>query len=48
VLVRIGLDRGLAGIPWAFLPEEVQWILVRRVRINPEELDPKWRRAEQD
>jgi hypothetical protein len=48
VLAELRLDRSTAGIPWAFLPEEVQCILVRRVRINPEELDPQWRRGEQD
>jgi hypothetical protein len=48
VLTRLGLDHDLAGIPWAFLPEDMQRILVRHVRINPEELDPQWRRAEQD
>ena len=45
VLTRLGLDRSLAGIPWAFLPEEVQCILVRRVRINAEKLDPDWQRG---
>jgi hypothetical protein len=45
VLTRLGLDRSLAGIPWAFLMEDVQCILARRVRINAEELDPDWQRA---
>jgi hypothetical protein len=48
VLAELQLDRSLAGIPRTFLPEEVQCILVWRVRINAEELDPKWQRAEQD
>jgi hypothetical protein len=46
VLIRLGLDRNLAGVPWAFLPEEVQCILARRVRINAALLVPGWRRAE--
>jgi hypothetical protein len=48
VLAELRLDRSLAGIPWAFLPKDIQSILARRVRINAEELDPKWRRAERD
>jgi hypothetical protein len=44
VLGRLGLDRGLTGIPWFFLPKEVQCILTRRVRIHDEQLDPEWRR----
>ena len=48
VLIRLGLDRSLAGIPWAFLPEEVQCILVQRVRINAGGLDSDWQRAKQD
>ena len=44
VLARLRLDRGLAGIPWAFLSQEVQCILARRVRINEPLLDPTWRR----
>src|SRR6266545_1614176 len=48
VLRKLGLDRSLAGIPWAFLPEEVQYVLARRVRINAEELDSNWQRAKQD
>lgn len=46
VLIRIGLELSLVGIPWAFLPAEVQFILTQRVRINAAELDPKWRRME--
>jgi hypothetical protein len=45
VLAELRLDRSLAGIPWAFLPQEVQSILARRVRINAEQLDPHWRRT---
>jgi hypothetical protein len=26
VLTRLGLDRSLAGIPWAFLMEDVQYL----------------------
>jgi len=48
VLIRLGLDSDLAGIPWAFLPEEVQSLLARCVRITAEQLDPHWRRTEQD
>jgi hypothetical protein len=46
VLVRLVLDSSLAGIPWAFLPQEVQSLLARRVRINAAELDRNWRRLE--
>jgi hypothetical protein len=45
VIMRLGLDRSLVGIPWVFLPEEAQCILVRRVRINAGGLDPDWQRA---
>lgn len=45
VLMRLGLDRDLAGIPWAFLPEDVQYILAHRVRINAVKLDPAWQRV---
>jgi hypothetical protein len=45
VLTRLGLDRSLAGIPWAFLPNEMQCLLSRRVRINEQQLDPQWRRG---
>ena len=47
VLMKLGLDHDLAGIPWAFLPEEVQYILARRLRINEQLLDPQWRRVEE-
>jgi hypothetical protein len=45
VLSRLKLDRELAGIPWALLSEEVQSILVQRVRIKVEQLDPHWKRT---
>jgi hypothetical protein len=48
VLTRLGLDCSLTGIPWAFLPDQIQSLLARRVRIKTEQLDPDWRRAEQD
>jgi hypothetical protein len=48
VLMKLGLDRDLAGIPWAFLPEEVQSILARRLRINADRLALDWQRAKQD
>jgi hypothetical protein len=44
VLAELRLNRSLAGIPWAFLPEEVHFLLARRVRINEQLLDPEWRR----
>lgn len=46
VLARLGLDRELRGVPWAFLPDEVKEQLNRRVRINAALLTPGWRRAE--
>jgi hypothetical protein len=48
VLLKLGLDRDLASIPWAFLPEEVQSILARRLRINADCLASDWQRAKQD
>jgi hypothetical protein len=45
VLIRLGLDPALAGIPSAFLPEDVQDILIRRVRIDPDLLAPDWKRT---
>jgi hypothetical protein len=45
VLIRLGLDPELAGLPWAFLPAEVHHILGRRVRINVSLLAPGWRKA---
>jgi hypothetical protein len=48
VLTRLGLGHDLAGIPWAFLPEEVQFVLVRRLRINADHLASDWQRAKQD
>ena len=45
VLMNLGLDRDLAGIPWAFLLEEVQCTLARRVRIHGERLAHNWRRT---
>jgi len=35
VLVNLKIDRELACVPWAFLPEAVQTVLTRRVRIEP-------------
>ena len=34
VLANLHIDRELAGIPWAFLPEDVQAVLARRIRIR--------------
>jgi hypothetical protein len=48
VMIGLRLDRDLAGIPWAFLPEEVQSILARRLRINADRLASDWQRAKQD
>ena len=45
VLVRLLLDHELAGVPWAFLPAEVQQILGRRIRINMSLLAPGWKKA---
>jgi hypothetical protein len=45
VLVELWHNRCLAGIPWAFLPQEVQPLLAQRVRIKAEQLDPNWQRA---
>ena len=46
VLIHLHLEHELAGVPWAFLPEEVRYILARRVRINAALLVSGWRRAE--
>jgi len=37
VLANVRLCHGMAGVPWAFLPDAVQAVLVRRVRIAPKE-----------
>lgn len=34
VLRRLDLDEDMAGVPWAFLPNTIQTILVRRLRIT--------------
>ena len=35
VLANLKEPRGWAGCPWAFLPEELQEVMTRRLRINP-------------
>ena len=45
VLIHLGVDPELAGVPWAFLPPEVQQMLGRRVRINGSLLAPGWKKA---
>jgi hypothetical protein len=45
VLMRLQLNSELAGVPWAFLPEQVQSLLARRVRINEQLLTPGWRKV---
>jgi hypothetical protein len=45
VLTRLGLGRELSGVPWAFLPDEVRELLIRRVRIHQSRLAADWRRA---
>jgi hypothetical protein len=44
VLYHTQLDRDLAGVPWAFLPEEVQQVLTRRVSLDLEALKRAGRR----
>jgi hypothetical protein len=39
VLRRLRLSVGLVSVPWAFLPEEVQALLLRRLRIDPAKLE---------
>lgn len=34
VLRRLDLDEEMAGVPWAFLPTNIQAFLVRRLRIT--------------
>ena len=34
VLANLRLCRAMAGVPWAFLPEDVQIFLARRLRIK--------------
>lgn len=45
ILVHLGLDPELAGVPWAFLAVEVQQTLTRRIRINSSLLTPGWKKA---
>jgi hypothetical protein len=45
VLLNLLIDRELAGMPWAFLPDEVKELLIRRVRIHADQLDPDWQRS---
>jgi hypothetical protein len=42
--MRHNLDRSLAGIPWAFLPQEIQHVLTRRIYINEQLLDSEGQR----
>ncbi len=39
VLYHVGEPRGWAGVPWAFLPDEVQQVLTRRIRIHEDQLE---------
>jgi hypothetical protein len=48
VLRRLRLDCALVGISWAFLPDEIQDILNRRVRIHDEKLADDWRRTHKE
>ena len=48
VLIHLELDPEMAGVPWVFLPDAVKKLLTCRVRINSEQLDSDWQRAEQD
>jgi hypothetical protein len=45
VLNRLEIDHSLAGMPWAFLPDEVKEQLIRRVRINAQMLAPGWKKS---
>jgi hypothetical protein len=45
LLNRLGIDRALAGVPWAFLDQEVQDELIRRVKIDVSRLALDWRRS---
>jgi hypothetical protein len=46
VLRRLNLSVELAGVPWAFLPMDVQTVLLRRVQVDVTKLGGGRRQTE--
>lgn len=46
LLNRLRIEGALAGVPWAFLDQEVQDELIRRVKIDVSRLALDWRRSQ--